>query len=395
LATVLHILPGGIFLLLAPLQFSSWVRSRFLQFHRWSGRLLVLAAMTAASTGLYFGLFLPFAGPGESVPITLFGGLLWYALWKAVVAIRGRQVVRHREWMIRAFALALAISTVRIVGAVLDLTLTPAGFGPRPMFVLAIWTGWVTTLGAAEIWIRYTRSHSRRMSDEDRNIDCPEHGSAAATLVCQHLAEGQGLGFHVGPDPDAPDALWPDAWCGACEEVLSEEGEWNDAAVAYADFRLFCSGCYQRVRLANWPRHDAAFAELVETSMAYLHARQNELEVHYRLGNYPRYDWHQDPAELVFSDQGSPRLLRTSVRRKHLHALGKLDVVLGERIPARIREVEDTPGQNLWRQPLSSEARLRLLGCRGSGRLGDDSGRRVSSQGEGRTARRTSAASRS
>jgi uncharacterized membrane protein len=145
---------------LAPLQFSPRVRSRFIQFHRWSGRLLVLAAITAASTGLFFGLFIPFAGPGESVPIALFGGLLLYALLKAVVAIRGRQVARHREWMIRAFALALAISTVRIVGAVLDLTVTPAGFGPRPMFVVAIWTGWVTTLGAAEIWIRYTRSHS-------------------------------------------------------------------------------------------------------------------------------------------------------------------------------------------------------------------------------------------
>ena len=159
-ATVLHVLPGGLFLLLAPLQFSPRVRSRFIQFHRWSGRLLVLAAITAASTGLFFGLFIPFAGPGESVPIALFGGLLLYALLKAVVAIRGRQVARHREWMIRAFALALAISTVRIVGAVLDLTVTPAGFGPRPMFVVAIWTGWVTTLGAAEIWIRYTRSHS-------------------------------------------------------------------------------------------------------------------------------------------------------------------------------------------------------------------------------------------
>ena len=159
-STVFHILPGGLFLLLAPLQFSSRVRSRFIQLHRWSGRLLVLAAIIAASTGLYFGLFLPFAGPGESVPIALFGGLLLYALLKAVVAIRGRQVALHREWMIRAFALALAISTVRIVGAVLDLTMTPAGFGPRPMFVVAIWTGWVTTLGAAEIWIRYTRSHS-------------------------------------------------------------------------------------------------------------------------------------------------------------------------------------------------------------------------------------------
>jgi hypothetical protein len=147
------------------------------------------------------------------------------------------------------------------------------------------------------------------MSDEERNIDCPEHGSAASTLVCQHLAAGQGLGFHVGLDPDAPDALWPDAWCGACEHELSKEGEWNEAAVAYADFRLLCSGCYQRVRLANWPPNDAALSELVAASMAYLQARQSDLEAHYRLGSYPRYDWYQETAELVFSDQGKPKVI--------------------------------------------------------------------------------------
>lgn len=145
------------------------------------------------------------------------------------------------------------------------------------------------------------------MSDDDRWIDCPEHGSTAATYVCQHLVTGQGLGFHLGLDPDAPDALWPDAWCDACEAVLSREGEWNDIAVAHADIRLLCAGCYQRARLLNWPRenHDA-LARLIETSTAYLQAMQAELEAHYRVGTYPRYDWYQDPAELVFSDRGKP-----------------------------------------------------------------------------------------
>jgi uncharacterized membrane protein len=156
-ATILHILPGGLFLLFAPLQFSSRLRTRHLQFHRWSGRLLAITAIIAASTGLYFGLFMPFAGLAETVPIALFGGLLGYAIVKAVVAIRSGQVERHREWMIRAFALALAIATVRIFGAVLDLTATPAGLGPRPAFVIAIWAGWLTTVSAAELWIRSTR----------------------------------------------------------------------------------------------------------------------------------------------------------------------------------------------------------------------------------------------
>ena len=146
------------------------------------------------------------------------------------------------------------------------------------------------------------------MKDDD-SIECPEHGSAAATLVCRHLFTGERLGFNVGPDPEAPDALWPDAWCDACEEVLSREGEWSDAAVAHADFGLLCAGCYQRVRLANWRGNDTAFAELVETSVAYLQARQNHLESHYRLNACPRYDWYQETAELVFSDQGKPRVV--------------------------------------------------------------------------------------
>lgn len=144
------------------------------------------------------------------------------------------------------------------------------------------------------------------MNDEEGWIDCPEHGSAASTILCRHLFTGQGLGFNVGPNPEEPDSLWPDAWCDACEEVLSKEGEWNDGAVAFADFGLICSGCYQRVRLLNWPRNEAAFAELVETSTAYLQARQNELESRFRVNDCPRYDWYQETAELVFSDRGKP-----------------------------------------------------------------------------------------
>jgi hypothetical protein len=145
------------------------------------------------------------------------------------------------------------------------------------------------------------------MSDEDSWIDCPEHGSATTSLVCHHLFTGKELGFNVGPDPDNPDALWPDAWCDACEAVLSREGEWNDAAVAHADFHLLCSGCYQRVRALNWAREsDVALAQLLDSSIPYLQARQNELELHYRINSYPRYDWYQENAELVFSDKGKP-----------------------------------------------------------------------------------------
>jgi uncharacterized membrane protein len=156
--TLLHVLPGAVFLAVAPFQFSSRLRSRYIELHRWSGRGLVLIAFVAGSSGLYFGLLMPFSGPSEATAVAVFGGLFLAAVSRAFLAIRRRQVARHREWMIRAFAIAIGISTVRVVGAVFDVALTPAGFGAEEVFVLSIWTGWSMTLGAAEAWIRYTRS---------------------------------------------------------------------------------------------------------------------------------------------------------------------------------------------------------------------------------------------
>jgi len=131
LATLLHILAGGIFLILAPLQFSSRLRSRHLRFHRWSGRILILTAFVSAFAGLYFGLLMPYGGPGEATAIAFFGGLFLAALTRGFVAIRRHQVTRHREWMIRAFAIAMGIATVRVVAGVFDIALTPEGLRPR------------------------------------------------------------------------------------------------------------------------------------------------------------------------------------------------------------------------------------------------------------------------
>jgi len=160
--TMLHILPGGLFLILAPLQFSSRIRSRHIRFHRWSGRILVGAAIVTAPAGLYFGLLMPYGGLGEATATVFFGGLFVFSVGRAFVAIRRGQVARHREWMIRAFAIAIGISTVRVVGTAFDIVLTPAGLPPPEVFALSLWTGWTVTLAAGELWIRYTRGAGER-----------------------------------------------------------------------------------------------------------------------------------------------------------------------------------------------------------------------------------------
>jgi uncharacterized membrane protein len=178
---LLHVVPGGLFLALAPFQFSSRIRRRHVRFHRWSGRILVLAAVVSGATGLFFGLFLPFGGVGESAAIAVFGGLFLLAVVCGFVAIRRRQITRHREWMIRGFAVAIAISTVRVVAALLDVALTPAGFAPAEIFVISLWTGWLATVGGAEAWIRFTRSRA------DKNAaDTLPGGDVSASFSGQH-----------------------------------------------------------------------------------------------------------------------------------------------------------------------------------------------------------------
>jgi len=155
--TFAHVGTGGLFLVLALLQFLPAVRNRHLQFHRWSGRVLVALSIVAAVTGLYFGLAIPFAGWGERVVIALAGSWFLLCLGKAVSSIRRRDVARHREWMIRAFGFATGISAVRLAAVALDVFFTPAGAGMEEIFVASLATGWLSTVAAAEWWLARSR----------------------------------------------------------------------------------------------------------------------------------------------------------------------------------------------------------------------------------------------
>lgn len=153
----LHVLPGALVMVLAPLQFTRRIRTRYPRFHRWTGRTVLMASLLTAVPAVYFGIMRPFAGIGEAIVVAVFEVLFLTALGIAFTAIRKKQVERHREWMLRAMAIAFGISTARIVGPAADLALVPLGYQPEGVFVLAISISWSTTLAAAEAWIRYTR----------------------------------------------------------------------------------------------------------------------------------------------------------------------------------------------------------------------------------------------
>lgn len=153
--TFVHILPGALFLVLAPFQFSRSFRQKHLDLHRWSGRVLVVCGLIIGVSALIMSFKMNIGGPNETAATTLFGIMFLICLVRSYLYIRRKEVARHREWMIRAYGVGLGVAMTRpIVGMFFAFRrLTPHEF-----FGIAFWLGFTITFLAAEAWVDYTRN---------------------------------------------------------------------------------------------------------------------------------------------------------------------------------------------------------------------------------------------
>jgi uncharacterized membrane protein len=157
--TLIHIVPGLLFMLLGPLQFSSTIRARHLRWHRWSGRVFVACGLVIGISALVMGFCMPaIGGVNQAAATTLFGTYFLLALSRAFWLIRRREVALHREWMIRAFSIGLAVATIRPIMGIFFATSRFSGLTPHEFFGIAFWIGFVLHLIAAETWIHLTQS---------------------------------------------------------------------------------------------------------------------------------------------------------------------------------------------------------------------------------------------
>ena len=154
-----HILPAMLFMVLGPLQFVRGLRSRYPQLHRWSGRIFLAVSAVVGVSGLKLSLGKTIGGLDEKAAIALFGTFFLISLTKALWHALRREFAQHREWMIRGYAIGLAVATIRpIMGAFFAAALM-SGHKPQPaeFFGTAFWVGFTLQTIAAEMWINYTR----------------------------------------------------------------------------------------------------------------------------------------------------------------------------------------------------------------------------------------------
>ena len=160
-ATALHVILGGVYLALAPFQFAKRIRSRHLGYHRWAGRVLVPIGLLVGAAGVFMAVVIPAAGWSERVVVGSFGLLFLLALGKGFLHVRAGRVAMHREWMIRAFAIALAIATTRLISVPALLIVGIHTDGQVATLVIVSFTvAFVVHALLAEAWIRATRRRS-------------------------------------------------------------------------------------------------------------------------------------------------------------------------------------------------------------------------------------------
>jgi uncharacterized membrane protein len=105
-----HTICGVLALLAGPIQFSSRIRQRHLKFHRVLGRLYVISVFIGAATGVALAAGRP-GFPGTSGQA---------AAWvicttAALITVRNRQIVQHRQWMARSYAVTFTFVSSRVL----------------------------------------------------------------------------------------------------------------------------------------------------------------------------------------------------------------------------------------------------------------------------------------
>ena len=151
---MLHILSVTIFSLLGAFQFAPGFRRRRPDWHRAAGRILVVAGVVAALSGLWMAVFYAIV-PADSALLhgfrLFFGSAMALSIVLGYRAIRRRDITGHQNWMRRAYAIALGAGTQALTQLPLLLL-----FGPPKELTLALMMGaaWAANLAIAEWLIR-------------------------------------------------------------------------------------------------------------------------------------------------------------------------------------------------------------------------------------------------
>jgi hypothetical protein len=150
-----HITAGALCIGTALIQFSRYILKKSKAIHRISGKIYVFVVLfLGAPTGLYMAFF----AKGSFWERSLF---IFMAGWWFVTTLNGlstihkRNVIAHKVWMIRSYAMAMTAVTFRVYHIVFYLL----NWGHLENYELSLWISVIGNMLFAE-WIIYRQSRN-------------------------------------------------------------------------------------------------------------------------------------------------------------------------------------------------------------------------------------------
>lgn len=140
-------------LVIGPVQFLPVSRRRWPRLHRWLGRVYITACLVGGLAGLLLAGGTT-AGPVAAVGFGLQAVLFLVCAVQAWRLALARQFERHREWVIRSYALVFAGVTLRLW---LPLSMI-AQLDFMTSYQVISFLAWVPNLVAAELYLAATRA---------------------------------------------------------------------------------------------------------------------------------------------------------------------------------------------------------------------------------------------
>ncbi|MEO8244314.1 MAG: DUF2306 domain-containing protein [bacterium] len=164
LPVVLHITCGVVYCLLGILQFQSGFRRRNRRWHRVAGWIVAPAGIVAALAGLWMTLFYPHVpndGPVLYLSRLAFGALMVLCIALGIAAILRRDIVHHRAWMMRGYALGLGAGTQALIQIPWVILVGEPTELPRSLLMGG---AWLLNLAVAEWVIRQSPQLPRNLA---------------------------------------------------------------------------------------------------------------------------------------------------------------------------------------------------------------------------------------
>jgi uncharacterized membrane protein len=115
-AVVVHLISASLIMLAGAIQLIPQVRNRFPIFHRWNGRIYMLAAVAVSGAGVYMNWIRGSVGDlPQHIGGTVNALLMWLCAGMALRYALARDFKTHRRWALRLFLVVSASWFIRIM----------------------------------------------------------------------------------------------------------------------------------------------------------------------------------------------------------------------------------------------------------------------------------------